>query len=661
MYGTFWNTVYVALHYAFAVLVLFVWMPKRMFGLPEGPERGMAAFTRVVFFYIVLAYGLVLTKLFEVMAILAVILLYASRRYLRKTAASARNNLFTMIGLTFYELLDLGIRWKKAAKTLLKKNTASLRASFTQRSPGDWLFAACFAAVFLCAGYVRLKYAVLEAAPSMSDGYVTLAWMKYIEQRVLFHDGIYPEGFHMILAYLHKFAAVDQIYILNWTGPLVGVMITFSAYWTTARFTNNRWAGLVAAVAYGVGGTSLQGADWERQAATNSQEFALIFLFPSLYFFAKYIAEGKRDDLLTGGAGLSIQGFVHTLVFAYGGMSLAVAMFVGLVMRARPFLKRLWPMTITGVVSIVCAVVPFGIGKLLGREVHGSSENFLLEKTQVSPPDLRLWDELALAGLAVLVLGWLLRRKPFREKIPDLVAILFIAASFVMYEWAPSVTQSMVLASRVNIFWGLTIPVALGMGVHCLFLWVKWNPVRATLQGTAAGVLFSYCFVTTQFAAIHPYKMEWNAGVEQYLKISSEFRPHTWTIVSQSEGYSEVLGNGYHVYLADFLKNYDPSLPPITHVGWTEPDPNLSPDIFVYHEKQVFEVSKTNGIYTLLEKGYASRKEENQEFEAWLAKYTAANGKPDVYYEDQHLIIYRFHKAETEEEKQQKVWGKTEE
>ncbi|MBL0389008.1 hypothetical protein JJB07_20665 [Tumebacillus sp. ITR2] len=659
MYGSFWNIVYVFLHMAFAILLLMVWVPRLLFSLKESVERPMAYLLRVVFFYIVLAYALVLTQLFEVMAILGVILLYASRGYLKKTAQAARNNLFTMIGLMFYEALDTGSQLKKFGKDLGKKARARLRLAFQNKGFGSWLFAGAFATVFLSSAFVRLRYAVLDAAPSMSDGYVTLAWMKYIEQRVLFHDGIYPQGFHMILAYLHKFAAVDQIYILNWTGPFVGVMITYSVYWTTARWTKNRWAGLLAAVAFGIGGTSLHGADWARQASTNSQEFALVFLLPSLYFFAKYMMEGEREDLLTGGAGLSITGFVHTLVFAYGGMGLAVAMFGGLLMRARPYLKRLWPMTIVGVVSIVCAVAPFGIGKLLGREVHSSSEDFLLERVQVSPPDLRIWDYMALAGLAVLTLAWLLRRKPFREKGMDFIAILFLAASFVMYYWAPTITQSLVLASRVNIFWALTLPIAIGMGVHHLVAWLRWNPVRTTIQAVSAAALFSNCVVTTHLEAIHPYKMEWKEGVEQYLQISQEYRPKTWMIVSQSEGYSLVLGNGYHLYLEDFLKNYDPALPPLTHFGWTGPDPAIPPDVFLYHEKQVFEVDKSNSVYTLLAEKYAQRKEQNQQLDAWMKTYEAANGKPDVFYEDDHLVIYHLHKQETEEEKQQKVWGKS--
>lgn len=385
----------------------------------------------------------------------------------------------------------------------------------------------------------------------------------------------------------------------------------------------------------------------------------MVFVFPVFYFLAKYLQRGEREDMWTGAAGLSVIGLVHSLVFAYAGMGLAIVMFVGFVLSLRTLGRRVWNLTLVGAAAVLIAVLPFGIGELLGRGLHGSSEDFLTSKVAVAPPDLHLWDFLALAALVPILLAFLFRRKPFREKVFELSGILIIAASFLLYEVAPTVTQSLVLATRTASLWAMAIPFSVGLGLHALFLPLQRMRGRSVLHAIVCVLLFVVCVRQTQLEPINPYKMEWNHGVEQYLKIAKEHRPKTWAIISQNEGYALVLGNGYHIYLKDFLEKYDPTLAPVTHYGWEKPDPNLPTEIYLYHEKQVFEVSKDNGIYSLLEPQYEQRKQENAELEKWIATYKEHHAELEVYYEDDTLCIYHLHKEEDEENKQQKVWGKS--
>ncbi|PWK14961.1 hypothetical protein [Tumebacillus permanentifrigoris] len=660
MYTSFGNQLYVLLHFSFALLLLMVWIPKWLFKLPANADRWMAGYLRIVFVYIVIGYVLVLLKLFEVLAILAVLGLYASRHYLKRTAQAARMNAFTAIGLMFYEALDVGFQlrqnWERLRARLTRKQVFE---RFRARPTATWWTTGALLLVLGVAAYLRFADALTQAAPAMSDGYVTLAWMKYIEQRVLFHDGIYPQGFHITLAYLHKFAAIDQLYVLKLTGPLNGVLTTYGLYFAVSRWTGNRWAGIAAAVLYGLAGVPLHGQDWIRQATTNSQEFAMVFVFPVFYFLAKYLQRGEREDLWTGAAGLSVIGLVHTLVFAYAGMGLAVVMFVGFVLSLRTMGRRVWNLTLVGAAAVVIALLPFGLGELLGRGLHGSSEEFLTSKVSVTLPDLHLWDGLALAALVPLVLAFLFRRKPFREKVFEFTAILIIAASFVLYYVAPTVTQSLVLATRTGSLWAMAIPFSVGLGLHALFLPLQRMRSLSVWQGIVCVGLVVVCVRQTQLELIDPYKMEWNHGVEQYLQIAEHNRPKTWAVISQNEGYSLVLGNGYHIYMKDFLDRYDPTLPPLTHYGWDQPDPNLPNEIYLYHEKQVFEVSTSNSVYTLLAPQYEQRKQENAKLEQWIETYKSHHAELEVFYEDETLCIYHLHKEEDTETKQQKLWGKS--
>lgn len=661
MYESVWNQLYVLLHYSFSFLLLMVWIPKWVWKgkTPEDlGEQRMAGYLRIVFIYIVAGYVLVLLKLFEVLAILALLGLYGARKYLPRAAKAARVNLATAIGLFFYEVLDLGFRWKKTWRSTWSRWKQAWSAPWRGKGVAWWLTSLALLAVLGASAYLRFQNAVVEAAPAMSDGYVTLAWMKYIEQRVLFHDGIYPQGFHIILAYLHKFAAIDQLYILKMTGPFNGVLITYGLYFAVSRFSGNRWAGIASAVVYGLAGIPLHGGDWERQASTNSQEFAMVFVFPTFYFLAKYLQRGRRDDMWTGAAGLSVIGLVHTLIFAYAGMGLAIAMFVGVLLSLRTFGRRVWHLTLVGAVSVVIAVLPFGIGELLGSGLHGSSEDFLTSKVQVAPPHLHLYDYAALVSGGLVFLGFLVRRKPLREKAMELVAVGIIAATFVLYEYGGAVTQSLVLATRSGALWAMAIPFAMGLGLHTLLRPLWRMPGCRIVHAAACAALVVYIVKGTQLQPIDAYKMEWDHGVEQYLLIAKEYRPKTWMIVSQNEGYSLVLGNGYHMYLKDLVANYDPKLPALTHNGWDKADPSVPDDIFIYNEKQVFEVSKSNSIYSLLAPQYEQRKKDNEDLAKWMAIHQQYQSDAEVFYEDDTLRIYHLHKAQDPEAKQQQLWGK---
>ncbi|MBW9234207.1 hypothetical protein JQK62_18440, partial [Leptospira santarosai] len=59
----------------------------------------------------------------------------------------------------------------------------------------------------------------------------------------------------------------------------------------------------------------LDAIEIERQAATNSQEFAFVFIFPALYFLIKYVCDKQKEDLKIGLICTAIIGLVHSLVF----------------------------------------------------------------------------------------------------------------------------------------------------------------------------------------------------------------------------------------------------------------------------------------------------------------------------------------------------------
>jgi hypothetical protein len=516
------------------------------------------------------------------------------------------------------------------------------------------------ASVIGCSAYVRFYDAWTSPAPGLSDGYVTLAWMKYVNSRDLFHDGIYPQGFHIFLAYLKKFAAIDSLYVLKYTGPLNGVLICAGLYFTISRFGGNRYAGIAAAALYGLGGTSLHGADWVRQAATNSQEFALVFVFPTFYFMVRYLQEGRRQDLLTALAGCAVTGLVHTLVFAFTGLGVGVLLVVGLLLHPRLLWKRMSRLAAGALATVVLSVLPLGLGYALGKKVHSSSEEFLVSQAKVTPPDLTGWDVAALCALAILFLAALLilfARRPAADKIAVWFAALLGAGTFALYEFGGTVTQSLVLASRSGALWVPALSFCIG-AAGCVIARVPLPSVlRDGMQAASILLLGAWLVTLTHLTPIVPYKMEWEANVEQYLRIADERRPNTWIIFSQNEEYALSLGVGYHDYIKMLVETYDPTRPPLTRRGAAEPDPNVPKHIYIFQEKKVFRVAKDNAIYSLLESVYEQREQDNKKLDKWLESYRKWNGDVEVFYEDDHLVVYHLQRLDERVQDAEKIWG----
>lgn len=674
-YASFANQVYHISHFFFAVWLLFIFLPTLFFGIKEGTagERYYRQLIGAVFLYILIGYILVLVKLYEVLALLGIFAVLILRRYLFKKPKAERERALSSFAVSFYNGLDTGFRLKLFLKRLFSREGDWMRWSLERSRNVAQGFASKMLLIGVLGGsaYLRFYDALHDAAPPLSDSYVTLAWMKYISERIMFHDGIYPQGFHIILATIHKFSGIDQVYVLKYMGPLVGMLITYSLYFVVSRWTKNASAGVVAAALYGLFGYLLLGTDWERQAATNSQEFAMLFLLPSLYFYLQYLREGKKESLWVAWAAATITGLVHTFVFMFVGLGLGAVLLPSLLFHFRAHGKQVLLSAISGILAVALSFLPFGLGQVLGRGINQGAEEFLQSFATVPLPDLDVWDEVGVTGILLTLLSGilirLLRRKENAEIYVGMIGLFF----FLIYEFGGTFTGSVVLASRSSNVWALILPIFFGFSWAYLWRGVslatgfllrrrqssrKWDSPLLSIEAFSLFLLLVLSLIRGDVKPIAPYKMEWSAGVDQYLRIASMNRPLTWMIVSQNEGYDLALGNGYHMYLGDFLKRYDPAAAPLTRMDTHTIDRNIPYEIYIYHEKKVFRVREDLGIYSMLEPTAEKRERENAELKKWINTYQMANGSARVYYEDDHLVIYHLTIPTPENEKRSRYW-----
>ncbi|PKM87468.1 MAG: hypothetical protein CVU87_09510 [Firmicutes bacterium HGW-Firmicutes-12] len=648
-YSSVLNHVLHASRYALVFSIFFILLPRIFFrshsdSLLEGFFRN---YIKSVFFFIILGYSLVLLKLYELLTVVAILIYLLLYLYRKKHSISSWEELVHIQMVWVYDIADGLIRPGQIIKDWLLKKKTEFKLSALKYF-GSWSamgYRVLFLSVFVYTAYLRFYDALKHAAPAMSDSYVVIAWIKYIDRKMLFRDGIYPQGFHTYLDFLHKFSDLDPLYIVNYSGPLHGVLITLSLYFVVTRWTGQRVPGVLVALIYGLLGSYLP-LGWMRQAATNSQEFAFIFIMPALYFFSKYIEKGRRDDLITASAALFLIGLVHSLAFACVGLGMSLLLLLSLLIGWRDNLYKALRISLVGICGVVVAIIPVGIGLLMGKEFYGASAEFLLSQTLLPiAPELGIIDFLAGFAFVILLLFLLIKRKQSKELFAVGYTILFGMATFCLYYYGGVVTKNIVISSRSGELWGLIVPVVLGMG------WYAISQLLGPLRNKVVQFVLGFCLICYIFFSIRPqpiipYKMEYESGVEQYLHISTMLRPTEWMIVSQEEGYSLVYGKGYHLMLENFLELYNPYVKELK---------GCPVDIFIYHEKKVFWPDLDSSImdYSI----YENREIQNQKIKEWLDIYEKNHDNLNTFYEDDNLKIVRIHQAPSLEEKNQTIWG----
>jgi len=641
-YATIATHISPVVHYFIASLLLFILLPRWLFSTSyvDWTDRWIAAYVKMVFLLIISGYVLVLTKLYEVPSLVLLFIVIICYQLVKRERGKKTDTLKVHVLNHLFNWLDGLFKFK----TIEKLSTRVAKWKLTLQRKCSWnVFFEVLTLVILIGGssYLRFYDAFANAAPPMSDSYVTLAWMKYIDARQLFHDGIYPQGFHIYLATLFKFAAVDALYILRYTGPFNSVLLILGLYMVIRKLTKNGIGAIAAAFIFGVYWviTPLSPIEINRQAATNAQEFAFVFIFPAVYFLINYLLNKRKEDLTVGLICMAIIGLVHPLAFAVVGILVGV-----LVVSAILILKESWRsvvyICIGSLLTVAIALAPFGVGFLLGKEFHSSSLSYLMDSAESTfrYSNLTYIDYSAL-GFCVLLFLYLCLAKHAREdRFIGVFTLLAGCSLFTLYFAGGIWTQNTVISSRSQELWGLIIPFCVGISISYLFKWLKekWYfmiYISLILLAVATVILYKP-------TPIIPYKLEHKENIEQYLKISQNHLPKTWMSVTQAEGYSISLGTGFHMHLGDFLHDNQPEEEVLTRKGRGKMDINAVKDVFIFMEKDVFQVSESTSVYELLKPEYERRIEEYQQLAEWIKSYQQAGFSVATYFENESIRVY---------------------
>lgn len=655
MYSSIGNQLWNISHYIVSVVLVFVLWPSFIFGKdhPDLLERTFANYIKMVLLIICIVYFLVIAKLYEGISLIIGLFIFTFRKYIFDPANVNRKALGKSMYTMIYDLAEGISKPKTILRHQLKRQKLfwgnSLNRCFG--NPVSIINTGVLFIVFAYAAYLRFYDSLTHAAPGMSDAYITMMGMKYLNANILFHDGVYPAGFAIYLSVISKIAYIDPLYILKYTGPMDGILITLGIYFVVSRIAGKMTPGIIAAMIYGTM-RGILAIDWERQAATNNQEFVMALAIPTVFFFFLFMESLEKKYFWTAFAGVTAIGLVHSLIFAFVGIGMGLLVVLALMTDARRHWANIIMVCAAGIVSGLISAIPLGIGKLMGRELLSTAVEFLTSKdVQIHSPQLYYIDYIGLLSMFIALGYSLFHNKTGKKLQAELLFAIMGILTFAVYYWGGVVSKSVFVSSRSGDLWSLILPCCIGIGWYVVSKIISYLPSRRVIEVTACLCILFWVVAFLRPKPIIPYKMEYDSGVEQYLRISQMFIPRNWWIVSQEEGYGLAYGKGYHLYLGELIKDYNPEAKDLTKWGQDKPDSNVPPDIFINSQKKVFRT-----VFQNLKGRYDRQEKEEEEFKVWLHKYQTTHDNINVFYEDDNIRIYHINQLSSNGYQIKGIW-----
>jgi len=642
-------------------LFAYVALPTFLFGKMRWDDSFEDFYARVglaVVLNVMVVYALAATKLYELFSLgLAYLLFWAFR--LKKTYTLAyMNELRSCAVTTAFDVFDGLVKVRDAARRYLVTEFEAF-LGFLFRTSADFssvLLSSSFLLIFAQAAYLRFYDAIRNAAPAFSDAYVTLAWMKYVNSRILFHDGIYPQGFHIYLSTISKLSAVNPLLVLKYAGPLNSILIILSIYFAGLALSRRITGGLAAALAY-TALTRFLPYEYTRQAATSSQEFALVFLLPCTVFALKYLQTHKKQYLLATAACLTVTGLTHALITIFAVIGIASAVLASLLTGPRRFrFGSLVDLFKGGMIAGAISVLPLLIGMALGIGMHASSLRFAVATSDGPCPPITPFMLAVFSAALLSVLGSFLRRRDPLALPGALTGFLLLCGAMLLYQGPRFGLKSEALNARSGEFAAVAMSVAYGLGWAYLLPYPAGQKLyqRFLRLLTATLTIVLVVGVTIQAKPVppEPYKMQYNSWVDQYLRITQTCLPSEWLLVSGQEGYALAYGQGWHLMIGDFLSYVSPDTPKLVYNSPGAVSTIDHPYVFIFHERVPYWVD-----HELVIKMMSQRMEEERRMVEWIERYRRTHDNLSVFYEDKDIVVWVIKQPQDKKETFRRIWG----
>lgn len=585
-------------HYLISLFLLLILVPRFFFQkqYARADQQMAANFIKMAFILLVMGYVLVMLKLLEIISVVFLLVLISNRLYRFRYKEESIGNEISNKEAMIYDYFEGKYSLKQLFSFYMAQQYQNFKKFIKDRisTPGRAGETVSLLSILCFAFYIRFYDAMAHPAPSFMDQYTNLKWVKDIQQNLLFNDGIVPQGFHVFWAVIQEFSRIDTLYMIKYTGPFIQMFIMFGIYVTLALLTGRRISGIVGLAVYALLGEYADPYFWEWQVLAAPGPFAHIFFLPTFYFQVLYLRDGHRDAFYTMISGMGITALVQPVIFIELFIFVCAVSLVAVVFKLKKEHSSVTKLFLYGALAGAISLVPVLAGSLYQRNTAFSFTNFLQIDSENS------FCLLLLPSLAPLVLSFI---------IGLLWHVIFNGLA--AYRYQPVVERFM-LAGAIIIAFGHT-----------------------TLQPA------------------EPVKVDWDSSVAQYIAISREIRPLNWMIVSKQVFSSLVQGRGYHMNIEALVSGYDPVYKSLTRYGLHKPDMNVPPHIFIFYEKSLRPIKKERVMQRLASNYYDRWVLQYYELRLWLDQYMEVYPEVEVYYEDEHIIIYHLERELISEEIQE--------
>jgi hypothetical protein len=527
----------------------------------------------------------------------------------RKPAAQL-HDLYRNVVLFSLNILEGRVNVPRRLRRLRRHGVRRLAAAF--RSGAKRPHSLAWTALIAIAAAIRLYRPFATANLGFSDTYVHLYLIRLLEQGKQVDPawGPYPRGMHFLLMAIREVTNVDPILLMNFFGPISGVLMTLAVADAARRLARSLTAGLLAGLIFAtmVGGAAqyfllggsiatdnltearsfsqMTYADmpettaefdvlmtvFQRQTATLPQELAIVFLFPAVMFL--YFDKGwwHRTGFLFCTAAIAAvhPGVAVPLVLLCGitvltssraergtrpggGGDPAAAGPTRFLAGVRDDVKRALALGALGIVIGSSWMLGF-----IGYPRIGSPEGGASSAGSTAAyyfPFLRegdtarivTWVTITPFLIACLVLALVLL---FRRHYWIAAATFVFALTHVASRFGlPEIVEV-----RRNASWlAMTLAILLGIALFEL--------ARVRFAKIAIAVLMAVWLVRVPVAAAHEKLINYSGyGATAYavLEIQRKHEPFTWTLVTYGQEFPMVLGRGFHLAAAEFLDRFDP-------------------------------------------------------------------------------------------------------
>ncbi len=397
-----------------------------------------------------------------------------------------------------------------------------------------------------------------QVAPGTAEGYVDLLAVKEIAlNQGPFAIGLFPEGLHVLVAAMSTLFLNNPLLILRFWGALTAVMIVLAAMTLAWEISGGSlWAIFTAAVAVGLTTLATAGGVPWHLTTPIAPKMALAFLLFALAFGLRWLRQGDRRDRLIMLSAAIVVTLVEPLLAPYllvGVIALSLAWACLVPGTARRGI---------GAVALTLAAVAAGIVPIVGGTL-----------LKVPPLDI-LWTMRVPFAAPTGVVAWL--AGPRAPLLIAAVAAALVAQGVLAFRnsrpWAAvTIGMAIVIAGC----WGLTklgpfgvydvggaglaADVVGALLVTTFFGWAYMGALKLPANRSVAALLAVATLAPSLYLApLKPQPLQRFEPIGSgrvYLRISDAFPAYTWTLVSPTQQYSEVLGRGWHVELVTFVSS----------------------------------------------------------------------------------------------------------